>query len=45
MGRGGYVAVLPESVGISIVSDYSTLYAIPLACPILLHLKWHLTGF
>ena len=23
-GRGGYLAVLPESVGISIVSDYST---------------------
>ncbi|CUP23381.1 Uncharacterised protein [Bacteroides xylanisolvens] len=32
-GRGGYAAVLPESVGISIVSDYSTSYAIPLACP------------
>ena len=32
-GRGGYAAVLHESVGISIASDYSTWYAIPLACP------------
>ena len=32
-GRGGCVAVLPESVGISIISDYSTQYTIPLSCP------------
>ena len=31
--EGGYVAVLPENVGISIAPDYSTWSVIPLACP------------
>ena len=43
--EGGYVAVLPESVGISIASDYSTWSVIPLACPISLRSKWRLTEF